>query len=63
MVNSEGKHSEKTQARQGFPPDSPGPYKIAASTPFDFGAKKPYSLRRLVSRGNDVGEVGLQKTG
>jgi hypothetical protein len=44
MVNSEGKHSEKTQARQGFPPDSPGPYKIAASTPFDFGAKNltPY---------------------
>ena len=44
MVNNEGKHSEKTHAKQGFPPDSPGPYKIAASTPFDFGAKNltPY---------------------
>ena len=38
MVNNEGKHSEKTHAKQGFPPDRPGPYKIAASTPFDFGA-------------------------
>ena len=44
MVNNEGKHSEKTHAKQGFPPDSSGPYKIAASTPFDFGAKNltPY---------------------
>ena len=44
MVNNEGKHSEKTHAKQGCPPDSPGPYKIAASTPFDFGAKNltPY---------------------
>ena len=44
MVNNEGKHSEKTHAKQGFPPHSPGPYKIAASTPFDFGAKNltPY---------------------
>src|SRR5215472_15350685 len=44
MVNNEGKHSEKTHAKQGFPPDRPGPYKVAASTPFDFGAKNltPY---------------------
>ena len=43
-MNNEGKHSEKVHAKQGFPPDSPGPYKIAASTPFDFGAKNltPY---------------------
>src|SRR5499433_3825788 len=44
MVNNEGKHSEKAHAKQGFPPDRPEPYKIAAATPFDFGAKNltPY---------------------
>src|SRR6266403_5888288 len=44
MVKNEKQHIEKTRAQQGFPADSPEPYKIAASTPFDFGAKnlKPY---------------------
>ncbi len=39
MVKNEKQHSEKTRAQQGSPADSPEPYKIAASTPFDFGAK------------------------
>jgi Transposase DDE domain group 1 len=44
MVKNEKQHIEKTRARQGSPADSPEPYKIAASTPFDFGAKNltPY---------------------
>src|SRR2546429_755769 len=44
MVKNEKQHIEKTRAKQGFPADSPEPYKIAASTPFDFGAKNltPY---------------------
>jgi hypothetical protein len=44
MVKNESQHSEKTRAKQGVPADSPEPYKIAASTPFDFGAKNltPY---------------------
>ena len=44
MVKNEEKHSEKTRAKQGYPADSPEPYKIGASTPFDFGAKNltPY---------------------
>ncbi len=44
MVKNESQHSEKTRAEQGFPADRPDPYKIAASTPFDFGAKNltPY---------------------
>ena len=44
MVKNESKHSEKSCAKQGFPADHPEPYKIAASTPFDFGAKNltPY---------------------
>ena len=44
MVKNEKQHSEKTRAKQGFPANSPEPYKIAASTPFDFGAKNltPY---------------------
>jgi hypothetical protein len=47
MVKNEKQHIEKTRAEQGFPADradSPEPYKIAASTPFDFGAKNltPY---------------------
>src|SRR5712664_3946524 len=44
MVKNEKQHIEKTRAKQGFPADSPEPYKIAASTPFDFSAKNltPY---------------------
>src|SRR6266513_5623207 len=44
MVKNEKQHIEKTRAKQGFPADSPEPYKIAPSTPFDFGAKNltPY---------------------
>ena len=44
MVKDEKQHSEKTRAKQGSPADSPEPNKIAASTPFDFGAKNlaPY---------------------
>ena len=44
MVKNEKKHSEETRAKQGCPADSPQPYKIGASTPFDFGAKNltPY---------------------
>src|SRR5260370_6595283 len=44
MVKDEKQHIEKTRAKQGCPADSPEPYKIAASTPFDFGAKNltPY---------------------
>jgi Transposase DDE domain group 1 len=44
MVKDENEHSEKTRAKQGCPADSPEPYKIGASTPFDFGAKNltPY---------------------
>ena len=44
MVKNESEHSEKTRAKQGCPADRPEPYKIGASTPFDFGAKNltPY---------------------
>ena len=44
MVKNEKQHIEKTSAKQGCPADRPEPYKIAASTPFDFGAKNltPY---------------------
>jgi hypothetical protein len=44
MVKNENEHSEKARAKQGCPADTPEPYKIAASTPFDFGAKNltPY---------------------
>jgi hypothetical protein len=44
MVRNEKQHIEKTRTQQGSSEDSPEPYKIAASTPFDFGAKNltPY---------------------
>jgi hypothetical protein len=44
MVKNENEHSEKSRAKQGCPAISPEPYKIRASTPFDFGAKNltPY---------------------
>jgi hypothetical protein len=44
MVKNEKQHSEEIRAPQGSPADRPEPYKIAASTPFDFGAKNltPY---------------------
>jgi hypothetical protein len=44
MVKNEKQHIEKTRAKQGCPAVRPDPYKIGASTPFDFGAKNltPY---------------------
>lgn len=44
MVKNEEQHIEKTRARQGCLADRAEPYKIAASTPFDFSAKNltPY---------------------
>jgi hypothetical protein len=44
MVKNENEHSEKTRAKQGCSAVSPEPYKIGASTPFNFGAKNltPY---------------------
>jgi hypothetical protein len=44
MVKNEKQHIEKTRTKQGCPAVRPGPYKIGASTPFDFGAKNltPY---------------------
>ena len=44
MVKNENEHSEKTRTKQGCAADRPEPYKIAASTPFDFRAKNltPY---------------------
>lgn len=44
MVMNRKQHSEKTRTKQGSPADGSDPYKIAASTPFDFGAKNltPY---------------------
>jgi hypothetical protein len=44
MVKNDKQHIEEIRAKQGSPADSPEPYKIAASTPFDFGAKNltPY---------------------
>jgi hypothetical protein len=44
MVMNRKQHSDKTRTKQGSPAEGPDPYKIAASTPFDFGAKNltPY---------------------
>src|ERR1035437_4309586 len=44
MVKNEKQHIEKTRTKQGCPAVRPDPYKIGASTPFDFGAKNltPY---------------------
>ena len=61
MVNNEGKHSEKTHAKQGFPPDSSGPYKIAASTPFDFGAKNLTPYGGLFPVATMLEKLGFEK--
>jgi len=61
MVNNEGKHSEKTHAKQGFPPDNPGPYKIAASTPFDFGAKNLTPYGGLFPVATMLEKLGFEK--
>ena len=61
MVNNEGKHSEKTHAKQGCPPDSPGPYKIAASTPFDFGAKNLTPYGGLFPVATMLEKLGFEK--
>src|SRR5215471_10424123 len=44
MVKNRTEHSDKPRTKPSSPADTLGPYKIAASTPFDFGAKNltPY---------------------
>ena len=61
MVKNESQHSEKTHARQGFPPDRPEPYKIAASTPFDFGAKNLTPYGGLFPVATMLEKLGFQK--
>ena len=61
MVNKESQHSEKTSAKQGLPADSPEPYKIAASTLFDFGAKNLTPYGGLFPVATMLEKLGLEK--
>jgi hypothetical protein len=61
MVKNEKKHSEKTRAKQGFPADSPEPYRIAASTPFNFGAKNLTPYGGLFPVATLLEKLGFQK--
>ena len=61
MVKNEKQHIEKTRARQGSPADSPEPYKIAASTPYDFGAKNLTPYGGLFPVATMLEKLGFQK--
>ena len=61
MVNKESQHSEKTRAKQGLPADRPEPYKIAASTLFDFGAKNLTPYGGLFPVATMLEKLGLEK--
>src|SRR6516164_2243939 len=61
MVKNEKQHIEKTRAKQGFPADSPEPYKIAASTPFDFGAKNLTPYGGLFPVATMLEKLGFEK--
>lgn len=61
MVKNENEHSEKTRTKQGCVADRPEPYKIAASTPFDFGAKNLTPYGGLFPVATMLEKLGLQK--
>ena len=61
MVKNEKQHSEKTRAKQGCSADSPDPYKIAASTPFDFRAKNLTPYGGLFPVATMLEKLGFQK--
>jgi hypothetical protein len=61
MVKNEKQHIEETRAKQGSPADSPEPYKIAASTPFDFGAKNLTPYGGLFPVATMLEKLGFQK--
>ena len=62
MVKSESKHSEKTNAKHGFPEDRSDPIKLRLPRILTSGRKTLLLPAALVSRGKDVGEAGLQST-
>ena len=61
MVKDENEHSEKSRAKQGCRADSPEPYKIGASTPFDFGAKNLTPYGGLFPVATMLEKLGFQK--
>ena len=61
MVKNEKQHSEEIRAKQGSPADSPEPYKIGASTPFDFGAKNLTAYGGLLPVATMLEKLGFQK--
>jgi len=61
MVKNEKQHIEKTRGKQGCAADRPEPYKIAASTPFDFGAKNLTPYGGLFPVATLLEKLGLKK--
>ena len=61
MVKNENEHSGKTRTKQGYRADSPEPYKIGASTPFDFGAKNLTPYGGLFPVATMLEKLGFQK--
>ena len=61
MVKNEKQPIEEIRAKQGCPADSPEPYKIAASTPFDFGAKNLTPYGGLFPVGTMLEKLGFKK--
>ena len=61
MVKSKKKHSDKPLANQGSPSDITEPYKIAASTHFDFKGKNLTPYGGLFPVATMLEKLGLQK--
>jgi hypothetical protein len=61
MVKNEEQPIEKTRTKQGSAADRPEPYKIAASTPFDFEAKNLTPYGGLFPVATMLEKLGLQK--
>jgi Transposase DDE domain group 1 len=61
MVKNEKQHIEKTRTKQGCPAVRPDPYKIGASTPFDFGAKNLTPYGGLFPVATMLEKLGFQK--
>jgi hypothetical protein len=60
-VNNNRKHSEKTRSRQGAEAATPEPFKIGASTPYDFSARNLTAYGGLLPVATMLEKLGFQQ--
>ena len=61
MVKNRKQHSDKTPVKQGADAVTPGPNKLGASTPYDFGARNLTAYGGLLPVATMLEKLGFQQ--